>query len=63
MYAVSLINLIPGIIPGLGQLDDAVLGSMALWLASRLTPPQFPEDARCARPIDAARAFPRGTSG
>lgn len=62
MYAVSPIDLIPAFIPGLRQLDDVVLASLA-WLASRLTPPQIPEDARCARTHDAARASPRGTSG
>ncbi|MBY0447234.1 MAG: DUF1232 domain-containing protein [Hyphomonadaceae bacterium] len=63
VYAVSPIDLIPDFIPVLGQLDDAVLASLALWLASRLTPPQILEDARSARNHRAARAFPRGTSG
>jgi uncharacterized membrane protein YkvA (DUF1232 family) len=39
-YALSPIDLIPDMIPVLGQLDDLVLVPLGLWLALRFIPPE-----------------------
>lgn len=38
-YALSPIDLIPDVIPVLGQLDDLLLVPLGIWLAVRLAPP------------------------
>jgi uncharacterized membrane protein YkvA (DUF1232 family) len=62
LYAASPVDLIPDFVPVLGQLDDVVLTPLALWLASRLTPPQVLADARSARNARARRSIV-GASG
>jgi uncharacterized membrane protein YkvA (DUF1232 family) len=51
-YALSPIDLIPDFIPVLGYLDDVILLPLAIWLATRLVPPDLMAEHRAA----AARA-------
>lgn len=62
-YAVSPIDLIPGLIPVLGQIDDLVVMMAAFGAATRLTPPEIVErhmfavnltEAEMARDVETA---------
>ena len=44
VYVVSPIDLIPGIIPVLGQIDDLVVIMMAIGSATRLCPPELVDE-------------------
>jgi uncharacterized membrane protein YkvA (DUF1232 family) len=46
LYALSPVDLIPDVVPGLGHLDDAILVPLLAYLALRLIPPQVLADAR-----------------
>ncbi len=43
-YVVSPIDLVPGIIPVLGQIDDLIVIMLALGAATRMCPPQLVEE-------------------
>jgi uncharacterized membrane protein YkvA (DUF1232 family) len=45
-YFVSPIDVIPDVIPVLGQLDDLLIVPGLLWLAFRLLPPDVIEECR-----------------
>jgi uncharacterized membrane protein YkvA (DUF1232 family) len=45
-YALSPIDLIPDFIPVVGQLDDAIIVPLGLWLALRLIPPALLAELR-----------------
>ena len=47
-YAISPIDLIPDVIPVLGQLDDLVIVPAALALAIRMIPPEVLAEHRAA---------------
>lgn len=45
-YALSPIDLIPDFIPVLGQLDDALVLPLAIWLALRMIPDEVIDECR-----------------
>jgi uncharacterized membrane protein YkvA (DUF1232 family) len=45
-YLIDPFDIAPDLIPILGWLDDAIAVPLALWLATRLIPPQVMADAR-----------------
>jgi uncharacterized membrane protein YkvA (DUF1232 family) len=61
-YALSPIDLIPDMIPVLGQLDDLVLVPLGLWLALRLVPPEVIAEHR-ARAVAGERLPRSRTAG
>lgn len=58
-YALSPIDLIPDVIPVLGQLDDLVLVPLGIWLAVRMTPPDLWQ--ACLREAQATAERPAKT--
>ena len=47
-YALSPIDLIPDFIPVLGQLDDAIIVPLGIWLVFRMIPPDVLDEHRAA---------------
>jgi uncharacterized membrane protein YkvA (DUF1232 family) len=60
-YALSPIDLIPDMIPVLGQLDDLVIVPLGILLVIRMIPPQLMAEHRAA--AAAAIVQPQSTAG
>jgi uncharacterized membrane protein YkvA (DUF1232 family) len=60
-YALSPIDLIPDMIPVLGQLDDLIIVPLGILLAIRLIPPQLMAEHRAA--AAAAIVQPQSNAG
>ncbi|MFP5076041.1 YkvA family protein [Rhizobium sp. YIM 134829] len=58
-YALSPIDLIPDVIPGLGLLDDFLLVPLGILLALRLIPPDVMAEARAKAEAQADRPVSR----
>ena len=50
-YAVSPIDLIPDFIPILGQLDEAIILPLGIWLVVRMIPPEVMAEHRRAAAV------------
>ena len=61
-YALSPIDLIPDFIPILGQLDDAIIVPLGIWLVFRMIPPDVLDEHRAAA-ASLDRDGPKSTAG
>ena len=61
-YALSPIDLIPDFIPVLGQLDDAIIVPLGIWLVFRMIPPDVLDEHRAAAAL-LDRDGPKSTAG
>lgn len=63
VYALSPIDLIPDIIPVLGQLDDLILVPLLIWAALRLIPPDLRAALRDRATRDGLGRLPKSRAG
>lgn len=63
VYALSPIDLIPDIIPVLGQLDDLILVPLLIWAALRLIPPDLRAALRDRATRDGLGRLPKSRIG
>ena len=61
-YALSPIDLIPDFIPVLGQIDDAIVVPLGIWLVFRMIPRDVLDEHRAAAAI-LDRDGPKSTAG
>jgi uncharacterized membrane protein YkvA (DUF1232 family) len=61
-YALSPIDLIPDFIPILGQLDEAIILPLGIWLVVRMIPPEVMAEHRRAAAV-LAEQTPRSMAG